>query len=154
MSIRKINVFDKIGTLIPGYSGYAERDSRKNCDKKLRIFLSERLKKFEDIISEKIVDTINESKLENLEYLETLRKKTSNLSSKIIFAPYGSNAFFSDQKIDSNELDVIYNHDLEISEKIETLFLDNAINNNEAVNIISSVEDILMSRNNFIKKFK
>jgi hypothetical protein len=149
MSIRKINVFDKIGTLIPGYSGYAERDSRKNCDKKLRIFLSERLKRFE-----KIVETINESKLENLAYLETLRKKTSNLSSKIIFAPYGSNAFFSDQKIDSNELDVIYNHDLEISEKIETLFLDNAINNNEAVNIISSVEDILMSRNNFIKKFK
>ena len=154
MSIRKINVFDKIGTLIPGYSGYAERDSRKNCDKKLRIFLSKRLKKFEDIISEKIVDTINESKLENLAYLETLRKKTSNLSSKIILAPSGSNAFFSDQKIDSNELDVIYNHDLEISEKIETLFLDDTINNNEAVNIISSVEDILMSRNNFIKKFK
>jgi len=69
MSIRKINIFNKIGNLIPGYS---ERDSRKNCDKKLRIFLSERLKKFEDLISEKIVDTINESKLENLAYLETL----------------------------------------------------------------------------------
>jgi hypothetical protein len=154
MSIRKINIFDKIGALIPGYSGYAERDSRKNCDKKLRIFLSERLKKFEDLINEKILDTINESKIENLAHLEILRKKTSNLSSKIGFAPYGSNAFFSDQKIDSNELDVIYNYDLEISEKIETLFLDDTINYNEAINIISSVEDILMSRNNFIKKLK
>ena len=81
-------------------------------------------------------------------------KKTSNLSSKIGFAPYGSNSFFSDQKIDSNELDVIYNYDLEISEKIETLFQNDTIDNNQAVKIISSVEDILISRNNFIKKLK
>ncbi len=154
MSSRKINIFDKIGTLVPGYSGYAERDSRKNCDKKLRIHLSERLKQFEDLISDKIVGTINESDLGNLAHLESLRKKINNLSSKLVYAPYGSNSFFSDQKIDSKELDIIYKYDLEISEKIDNLFLDETINNKKTAIIISSVEDILISRNNFIKKFK
>ena len=31
------------------------------------------------------------------------------------------------------------------------LFSDDAINNNEAINIISSIEDILISRNNLLK---
>ena len=29
---RTKNIFDKIGSLIPGYRGYAERDGRRNCD--------------------------------------------------------------------------------------------------------------------------
>ena len=33
---RKKNIFDKIGSLIPGYIGYAERDSRRVCDQKIR----------------------------------------------------------------------------------------------------------------------
>jgi hypothetical protein len=30
------NIFDRIGSLIPGYSGYADREGRRNCDKVLR----------------------------------------------------------------------------------------------------------------------
>lgn len=154
MSLRKINVFDKIGTLIPGYQGYADRDSRKNCDKKLRVHLSDRLNQFEDSTINKIVDSVNKSNLENLTGLETIRKIANNLSSKIIYAPYGSNSFFSNQKIHAKELDKIYKFDLDISEKIELLFPNEAINDKEVINIINSIEDILINRNNFIKKFK
>ena len=34
---RSKNIFDKLGSLIPGYRGYAERDSRRNCDKLLLV---------------------------------------------------------------------------------------------------------------------
>ena len=41
------NVFDKIGSLIPGYKGYAERDGRRNCDKILRDSISAQLSEAE-----------------------------------------------------------------------------------------------------------
>ena len=41
------NVFDKIGSLIPGYKGYAERDGRRNCDKILRDSISAQLSECE-----------------------------------------------------------------------------------------------------------
>ena len=40
---RSKSIFDKIGALIPGYRGYAERDSRRNCDKLIRNQISEKL---------------------------------------------------------------------------------------------------------------
>ena len=40
---RKVNILDKIGALIPGYSGYAERDGRRNCDKILRESIANQL---------------------------------------------------------------------------------------------------------------
>ena len=112
MSQRSINILDRIGTLIPGYSGYADRDSRKNCDKKLRIFLSDKLRGFENLISESIADCAKSSDLIEMNKLESIRKKINTLSSKILYAPYGSNAFFSDQKINTTELDQIYDYDI------------------------------------------
>ena len=37
---RDLTIIDKIGSLIPGYRGYVEREGRRNCDKQLRSNLS------------------------------------------------------------------------------------------------------------------
>jgi hypothetical protein len=154
MSQRSINILDRIGTLIPGYSGYADRDSRKNCDKKLRIFLSEKLRGFENLISESIADCAKSSDLIEMNKLESIRKKINTLSSKILYAPYGSNAFFSDQKINTTELDQIYDYDINISDEIDKLLLLDCFSNNETSNTISNLTTLLNNRNNFIKNFK
>jgi|TARA_B110000037_G_C16836053_1_gene389801 hypothetical protein len=154
MSQRSINILDRIGTLIPGYSGYADRDSRKNCDKKLRIFLSDKLRGFENLISESIADCAKSSDLIEMNKLESIRKKINTLSSKILYAPYGSNAFFSDQKINTTELDQIYDYDINISDEIDKLLLLDCFSNNETSNTISNLTTLLNNRNNFIKNFK
>lgn len=154
MSQRSINILDRIGTLIPGYFGYADRDSRKNCDKKLRIFLSDKLRGFENLISESIADCAKSSDLIEMNKLESIRKKINTLSSKILYAPYGSNAFFSDQKINTTELDQIYDYDINISDEIDKLLLLDCFSNNETSNTISNLTTLLNNRNNFIKNFK
>ena len=154
MSQRSINILDRIGTLIPGYSGYADRDSRKNCDKKLRIFLSDKLRGFENLISESIADCAKSSDLIEMNKLESIRKKINTLSSKILYAPYGANAFFSDQKINTTELDQIYDYDINISDEIDKLLLLDCFSNNETSNTISNLTTLLNNRNNFIKNFK
>ena len=51
---RKKNIFDKIGSLIPGYMGYAEREGRRNCDKILRNEIVSKLSEIEKILYEQM----------------------------------------------------------------------------------------------------
>ena len=40
---RKRNIFDRIGKLIPGYTGYADRSDRRKKEKKFRVLISSHL---------------------------------------------------------------------------------------------------------------
>jgi hypothetical protein len=44
---RETNIFDKIGTLISGYKGYQERDSRRECDRQLKELIANKLSETE-----------------------------------------------------------------------------------------------------------
>ena len=50
MTTRKSNIFDKIGSLIPGYKGYVARDEFRNTDKKLREHLARIIQQAESLI--------------------------------------------------------------------------------------------------------
>ena len=154
MTQRSVNILDKIGTLIPGYNGYKDRDSRKNCEKKFRVALSEKLNNYENLIIEKINSCIQESNLIEMRKYEALRKKLNTLSHKILYTSYGANAFFSDQKIKEDELDQIYKYDLDISDRIEKLLLIEDFSEFEIISSISQISIILKNRNNYIKDFK
>lgn len=154
MAQRSTNILDKIGSLIPGYDGYKDRDSRKNCEKKFRVALSEKLNDYENLIIEKINNCIQDSNLIDMRKYETLRKKLNTLSHKILYTSYGANAFFSDQKIKEDELDQIYKYDLDISDNIEKLLSIEDFSELEITNCISNISMVLKNRNNYIKDFK
>jgi hypothetical protein len=154
MTQRSINIIDKIGALIPGYNGYKDRDSRKDCDKKLRVTLCEKLNDYENLIIEKINSCIKISNLSEMRKFESLRKKLNTLSQKILYTTYGSNAFFSDQKIKEKELDQIYQYDLDISDSIDKLLLVDDFSEIQVSSCISQISMILKIRNNYIKDFK
>ena len=154
MSERSANILDKIRSLIPGYDGYKNRDSMKNCDKKLRVSLSNKLNEYEKIIIEKINISIKDSNMKDMSKYESFRKKINTLSSKILYSPYGANAFFSDQKINENELDTIYKFDLDISDKVEKLTILSDFSDSEIANSISDISAALINRNNYINSFK
>ena len=152
---RKVNILDKIGSLIPGYSGYSERASRRGCDKNIRLIISNKISYYESLIIEKINSKVENSEKESISKLETCRKKINTFKSKIDYAPYGLSSFFNDQQIRENELEEIYLYDLDLFESVEKIqtLLDND-NINELTELIQKIYINLNKRNEYILKFK
>jgi len=152
---RTPNFLDKIGSLIPGYAGYAERDGRRTCDKHLRDILSSQIHVSEKEIIKRINKAISKSDKDLMRELETCRKKMNTIQSKIQFAPYGESSFFSDLQIREPELKKIYQFDLDIGELVNDIFSkSNESDSNYLLNKVEELELILYHRNNFIKEHK
>lgn len=83
---RTTNIFDKIGTLIPGYRGYQEREGRRECDRQLREQIADKLSEIE----KKIYALIGDAELSELAEIEKNRKKINNVKDLIKFSPYGA----------------------------------------------------------------
>lgn len=152
---RSKNIFDKIGSLIPGYRGYAERDSRRNCDKLLRNSIAQEITKCESYINNRIKIEVKNKRLDLLQDLEDCRQKLNTLSDKIRYAPYGESSFFGDDLIKEDELKKIYqlDHDILLSvDKFESEILNLDITNIQLS--IESLRSMLDNRNNFIKEHK
>ncbi len=148
---REKNIFDKIGSLIPGYRGYADRDGRRRCDKLLRNRVVEQIHKCESIIDDRQTREIREKNLDALTDLEQCRKRLNSLSSKVQFAPYGESGFFGDSQINEEELSEIYQHDLDLLQQTDLLI--ELIENTPVEDILQFVERlyaILAARSDYI----
>ena len=87
--------------------------------------------------------------------LEQIRKKVNTVSSKIRYSPYGTTAFFSDSKIKEDELENIYMFDLEMQVKTNEIQKVVLSNSTDGLNeLLTGLEDELISRNNYINEFK
>jgi hypothetical protein len=80
---RKINLFDKIGNLIPGYKGYVIRDEKRNTDKKFRNELASRLNQAEEHLIRYQKELINSNDITTLTIWEQAKKALNTTSTKI-----------------------------------------------------------------------
>jgi len=152
---RKASILDKIGSLIPGYRGYAERDGRRNCDKQLRSTLSLKLFECENSLVNRINEAITNSDKPLMRKVEVCRKSINTTQSKVNYAPYGESGFFSDQQIKEDELMKIYHFDLDMAEvvdEIENIILDQDIES--IMKKLSELDNVLKSRNQFIREHR
>ena len=152
---RKTNILDRIGSLIPGYRGYAERDGRRNCDKQLRSILSLKLFECENILVNRINEAITNSNKPLMRKIEVCRKSINTTQSKIDYAPYGKSGLFSDQQIKEDELMKIYHFDLDMAElvgEIENIILEHDVE--IIMKKLSELDNVLISRNQFIREHK
>ena len=152
---RPVNILDKIGLLIPGYRGYAERDGRRNCDKQLRSILSSKLIECENTLVNRINEAITNSDKPLMRKIEVCRKLINTTQSKINYAPYGESGLFSDQQIKEDELMKIYHFDLDMAEvvcEIENIILEHNIES--IMKKLSELDNVLRSRNQFIREHK
>ncbi len=143
-----------MGSLIPGYIGYAERQGRRTCDKKLREVIVAKIKLIENEIQEKIEYTITNKDTALMNAFETCRKKLNTLKSKIEFAPYGETSLFSDKQIKEDELQEIYTHDLKLAEYTDAFMV--SINDAGPAYIqekIADIDKIFEKRSQYIKQF-
>lgn len=149
------NAFEKIGSIIPGYKGYAERKHRRNCDKLLRDQISNEVSKVEKVITGKINEAIKASELGKMRDLEDRRKELNTLNSKIKYAPYGATSFFSARKIREEELVNIYLMDMDLADSVKDLGKTVVhLDAEDLVVYISSIESNLDLRNSYIQEFK
>ena len=157
---RKINLFDKIGNLIPGYKGYVIRDEKRNTDKKFRDELVSRLNQSEEFIIRYQKDLMKSDDVTKLTLWEQSRKALNTISIRIKHSTYGESSFFSEKQFKEDELDAIYNFDLELAEKVslivKTILSDIAepLSAGLVLNQIFDIEQILSKRTNFINEYK
>lgn len=157
---RKINLFDKIGNLIPGYKGYVIRDEKRNTDKKFRDELVSRLNQSEEYLIRYQKELVSSNDVTNLTLWEQARKALNTISTKIKYTTYGESSYFSEKQLKENELDAIYNIDLELTEKVSLIVKTIQVEITEpmsagfVLNQISDIEQILSKRTNFINEYK
>ena len=152
---RTTNIFDKIGSLIPGYRGYTEREGRRNCDKILREEISTKLSETEKILYEQMSEALRQKDKEQLLNIEEIRKEINTFISKVKFAPQGATAFFTDRQIKEDELYKIYQLDLDLALSINNL-RDNVrtLPLLEIKKILLRSQETLGRRNLYIDEFK
>jgi hypothetical protein len=150
---RAKNIFDRIGSLIPGYRGYAEREGRRNCDKILRDSIVEKLIYCEKNLYELMTESLNQKDKFKLNELEVVRKQINTFISKIKYAPHGVTSFFADNQIKEDELLRIYQFDLSLAESV--IKIEDNIQNIDLLKVfIKESFQILTERNNYISEFK
>lgn len=148
-------IFDKIGSLIPGYKGYAGRDGRRNCDKILRDSVANTLSQAEKELNLTLIQLIKLKDTEKVEDFEELRKQTNTLISKVKFAPYGVSSYFADNQIKEEELEKIYQFDLELAEVSHQILQLTSKDQKESYRgNLNHLQVILLNRNNYINDFK
>ena len=118
----------KILGKLPGFRGYVEREDRRNADKLLRESISEKFETLWHRISSLQKKAISNGEIEKIDALESSAIKIRQFIERTRTASYGYSGFFDVIKVNTEELNAIYQYDLhmlemedEISRAIENI---------------------------------
>jgi hypothetical protein len=114
-----MDIFKKIASKIPGFSGYIERQGRRDADKLLRITLSDRFRELEGRVSGLQRDFIRQGEIQYVDDLEAAAIKLRTFSDKIRTASRGYSGLFDAVKINEDELARIYQYDVAMLDLVE-----------------------------------
>jgi hypothetical protein len=122
--------FKKIMSKVPGFSGYIERQNRRNSDKLLRETVANRFDEQWQRISSIQRDMISQGGLANVNHLEAAAIKLRQFIDRVRTASYGYSGFFDTVKVNEAELASVYQYDYALLELVDTT--SHAIDNVEA----------------------
>lgn len=113
--------FKKILSKIPGFSGYMERQSRRDADKLMRDTVANRFDEQWQRISSVQRDLINQGEILYVDDLEGAAIKLRQFIDRVRRAPRGYSGLFDAVKINEEELAQIYLYDaamLELADEV------------------------------------
>ena len=158
MTKRDVNIFDKIGTLIPGFKGYSNRSEMRSSDALLRNEVASIIQQTEQIVIEIQKDLISSDEIQESLSWEKNRKSLNTLYSEIKYCVYGETSFFSNKQIKEEELKLIYEFDEKMKELAKTIYEEikiNKINYKLEIPIkIEEMRNLKEDRTNFINNNK
>lgn len=126
----QMDVFKKLASYIPGFSGYIERQNRRAADKLLRESVADRFEELWKRASNIQTDMVNEGMIELMDDMEQGSIQLRTFADKIRTATYGYAGFFDAVKINEDELAQLYQFDLAFFDVAEQI--NRALDNIEA----------------------
>ena len=106
----------KILSKVPGFRGYVEREDRRNADKLLRDSIAKQFENLWQRISSLQKEAISNGEIEKIDDLESSAIKIRQFIDRIKTASYGYAGFFDVIKVNTEELNAIYQYDLTMLE--------------------------------------
>jgi hypothetical protein len=119
----QMDIFKKLASKIPGFSGYVERQNRRAADKLLRESVAARFEELWTRTSELQTTMVSEGMIALMDEMEQAAIKLRTFADKIKTASYGYAGFFDAVKIKEEELAQLYQFDLafyDTADKIES----------------------------------
>ncbi len=111
----------KLLKLIPGYSGYARREARREMDKKLRDEIARVLDGRRRKLDELVREASAAGMIRILNDIGRLQKRLERTADLIRHASYGESPFLALEKIGEEELEMLYGYDLDLKERADRL---------------------------------
>ena len=124
------DVFGKLLGKLPGFNGYFDREQRRSADKLLRETVAARYEEQWRRISSLQRDLISQGGLAYVDDLEGAAIKLRQFIDRVRTASYGYAGFFDAVKINSEELEKLYQYDLWMLSLVDEI--GRAIDNVEA----------------------
>ena len=103
--------FKKLASHIPGFSGYVERQNRRDADKLLRDTVARRFEEQWKRVSQLQSDLVSNGMIAYVDDLEKAALKLRTFIDKITTAPRGYSGLFDAVKINEEQLESIYKFD-------------------------------------------
>jgi len=103
--------FRKLASFIPGFSGYIERQNRRDADKVLRDTVARRFEEQWKRVSQLQTDLVSNGMIAYVDDMERAAVKLRTFIDKISTAPRGYSGLFDAVKINEQELESIYQFD-------------------------------------------
>ena len=115
------NWLERVSNKIPGYTGYVDRERRRDIDKLHRDHLADRLRSLKAPLTDYMRELTSGGRLIEIGPVDSAIKKIDQLENRIRFASYGYGGFFDVVKIEQQQLDSLYRFDLGLVEQIEKI---------------------------------
>jgi hypothetical protein len=147
------NLVEKLGSIIPGWKGYQERQERRSADQLMRQTLAEQMtaqRKRLDVAQQEL---INNGKLDLVDDIGRAVTQLQTFIDRVRLASYGYSGLFDAVKINQDELEQMYNFDAALFEYVNRLDTANdrlmeAIDTGEGLKeVIRIVQDICREAN-------
>ncbi len=110
---------DTLGSFIPGYKGYKEKEARRDSDRLLREAIVRRLGDRKGALDRIIADHSRRMQFDALEPLELAKRRIEKTADLVRHAPAGYSGKWDTVQIREEDLDKIYRHDLGIRDLVE-----------------------------------
>jgi len=116
-----MDIFKRIGSKIPGFKGYVERQNRRDSDKLIRDSIYRRFREHESRISDLQVELINKGEIQYTADLEKAALRLRTFADRVRTAPRGYSSLFEAVKINEAELAKLYEYDSTLLDKSEEI---------------------------------
>ena len=162
-SVGQRNVVQRIAEMIPGFSGYLEKERRRDVDQMQRNFCGDKLSSQKSVIKRVLNDVISGGDIDGITPFEKIMNRIDTVALKIKNADRGYSGLFDTIKVGDDQLAKVYEFDLslaeavtEVANKVATLNAgakDKALETvREISSLVDKVEEYFGQREEILRK--